>query len=56
MVISYMINQTTRTFRKNWKKDQYRACQAIIGGIQGTTRERRYDGLGLHLLVKRRWD
>ena len=34
---------------------QYRACLAINGGIQGTSRERLYDELGLHALVKRRW-
>ena len=34
---------------------QNRACLAIAGGIQGTSRERLYDELGLHSLVKRRW-
>ena len=37
------------------EKVQYRACLAITGGIQGTDRERLYDELGLHSLVKRRW-
>ena len=37
------------------EKVQYRACLAITGGIQGTSRERLYDELGLHSLVKRRW-
>ena len=37
------------------KKVQYRAGLAITGGIQGTSRERLYDELALHLLVKRRW-
>ena len=36
-------------------KVQYRACLAITSGIQGTSRERLYDELGLHSLVKRRW-
>ena len=27
----------------------------ITGGIQGTSRERLYDELGLHSLLKRRW-
>ena len=36
------------------EKVQYRACLAIAGGIQGTSRERLYDELGLHSLVKRR--
>ena len=34
---------------------QYKACLAITGGIHGTSRERLYDELGLHALVKRRW-
>ena len=34
---------------------QYRACLVITGGIQGTSRERLYDELGLHSLVKRCW-
>ena len=37
------------------EKVQYRACLAITGGIQGTSRERLHDELGLHSLVKRRW-
>ena len=37
------------------EKIQCRACLAITGGIQGTSRERLYDELGLHTLVKRRW-
>ena len=37
------------------EKVQYRACLAITGGIQGTSRERLYDELDLHSLVKRRW-
>ena len=37
------------------EKVQYRAYLAITGGIQGTTRERLSDELGLHSLVKRRW-
>ena len=35
------------------EKVQYRACLAITGGIQGTSRERLYDELSLHSLVKR---
>ena len=34
---------------------QYRACLAITGGIQGTSRKQLYNELGLHSLVKRRW-
>ena len=37
------------------EKVQYSACLVITGGIQGTSRERLYDELGLHSLVKRRW-
>ena len=42
-------------FQKKMKKVQCRACLAITGGIQGTSRERLYDELGLHSSVKRRW-
>ena len=35
------------------EKFQHRACLAIIGRMQGTSRERFYDALGLHSLVKR---
>ena len=42
-------------FRNKMDKVQYRACLVITGGIQGTSRERLYDELGLHSLVKRRW-
>ena len=40
-------------FQNKMEKVQYRACLAITGGIQGTSRERLYDELGLHSLVKR---
>ena len=36
-------------------KVQYRACLAITGRIQATSRERLFDETGLHALVKRRW-
>ena len=42
-------------FQSKMEKVQYRACLAITGGIQGTSRERLYDELGLHSLVKRHW-
>ena len=42
-------------FQNKMEKVQYRTCLAITGGIQGTSRERLYDELGLHSLVKRRW-
>ena len=38
-------------FRTKWKK--FNTCLAITGEIQGTSRERPYDELGLHSLVKR---
>ena len=42
-------------FQSKMEKVQHRACLAITGGIQGTSRERLYDELGLHSVVKRRW-
>ena len=42
-------------FQNEMEKFQYRACLAISGGIQRTFRERLFDELGLHSLVKRRW-
>ena len=54
MVMSYMINQAMMIFQSKMVKVQYRACLAITGGTQGTSRERLYDELGLHGLVKRR--
>ena len=49
-----MANQADN-FQNKLEKVQYRVCLAITGGIQGTSRERLYDELGLHSLVKRRW-
>ena len=46
---------SNNNFQNKMEKVQYRACLAITGGIQGTSRERLYDELGLHSLVKRRW-
>ena len=37
------------------EKVQYRACLTITGAIQGTSREKNYEELGLHSLAKRRW-
>ena len=42
-------------FQNKLEKVQYRACLAITGAIQGTSRTKLYDELGLHLLIKRRW-
>ena len=33
----------------------YKACLAITGAIQGTSREKLHEVLGLHSLVERRW-
>ena len=53
MVISYTINQTKKNEYK-MRKVQYRTSLLITAEIQGTSRKRLYDGLGLRLLVKRR--
>ena len=42
-------------FQNKIEKVQYRACLAITGAIQGTSREKIYYELGLHSLAKRRW-
>ena len=42
-------------FQNKSEKVQYRACFAITGAIQGTSRTKLYDELGLHSLIKRRW-
>ena len=39
-------------FQNKLEKVQYRACPAITGAIQGTSRTKLYDELGLH---SRRW-
>ena len=46
---------SNNNFQNKMEKVQYRACLAITGGTQGTSRERLYDELGLHSLVKRHW-
>ena len=53
MVISYMTNQTK--LQNKMKKVQYRAYLAITDEVQLISRERLYDELGLHSLVKIRW-
>ena len=42
-------------FQNKIERIQYRAGLAITGAIQGTSREKVYDELGLHSLAKRRW-
>ena len=54
MVIFYMINQIMKIFKTKIGKAYYRAYLEITGGIQGTSRTKLYDDLGLHSLIKRR--
>ena len=42
-------------FQNKIEKVQYRACFAITGATQGTSREKSFDELGLHSLAKRHW-
>ena len=44
-----------QNFQSKLEKVQYRACLAITNAIQGTSKERIYDELGLYSLSKRRW-
>ena len=41
-------------FQSKIEKVRYKACLAITGAIQGTSREKLYEELGLHSLVERR--
>ena len=43
------------TFQNKIEKVQYRACLAITGTIQGTSKENIYDELSLHSLTNRQW-
>ena len=42
-------------FQDKLEKVQYRACLAITGAIQGTSRQKLYNKLRLYLLSKRCW-
>ena len=42
-------------FQNKLGKVQYRACLAITNAIQGTSKDRLYDELGLYFLTNRRW-
>ena len=42
-------------FQNKMEKVQYRACLVITVGIQGISRERLYDELGIHSSFKKRW-
>ena len=44
-----------QNFQNKLEKLQYKACLAITGAIQGTSRQKNYDELGLHTLIERRW-
>ena len=44
-----------QNFQNKLEKNQYKACLAITGAIQGTSRQKNYDELGLHTLIERRW-
>ena len=55
MLILSMIKLTMRSFKNKIENVQYRACNAITGAIQGTSRERLYRELGLESLNDRRW-
>ena len=50
-----MINQKIKNFRNRLEKVQYKACLAMTGAIQGTSRQNIYGELGLHTFIKRRW-
>ena len=59
-----MVNETLKilsdkpnneNFQNKLEKGQYRTCLGITGAIQGTSRTKLYDELGLHSLIKRRW-
>ena len=41
-------------FQNKIEKVQYKACVAITGAIQGISREKIYEELGLHSLAERR--
>ena len=47
--------QENECFQNKLEKVQYRICLAIIGAIQGTSRQKLYDKLGPHSLSRRRW-
>ena len=44
-----------KIFKTKIGKAYYRAYLEITGGIQGTSRTKFYDELGLRSLIKRRW-
>ena len=50
-----MINQAIKLLKINFKKVQRKACLRITGAIQGTSRQRLNDELGLISLSKKCW-
>ena len=44
-----------KNFQNKLEKVQYRACLAITGAIQETSRQKHYNELGLNSPSKRRW-
>ena len=44
-----------QNFQNKLEKVQHKACIAITGAIQGTSRQKIYDELGLHTLIEKRW-
>ena len=44
-----------QNFQNKLEKGQCKACLAIIGAIQGTSKQKIYNELGLHTLIERRW-
>ena len=44
-----------QNFQNKLEKVQHKACIAITGAIQGTSRQKIYDKLGLHTLIEKRW-
>ena len=51
----YNDKPNNENFQNKVERVHYRACLAITSAIQGTSREKLYDELGLHSLAKRRW-
>ena len=44
-----------QNFKNKFEKVQYKACLAVTGAIQRTSRQKNYDELDLHTLIERRW-
>ena len=49
------IKPNNENFQNKLEKVQYRACLALTGPTEGTSRTKLYHELGLHSLIKRRW-